>query len=107
MRSHRSVETGQLGMALLASDGNYTCNGNIAMLPTYCRVLLMARVQTIRSKQLTFRAYDHGTNCSIGDPFHETCNQLKYGSIQPPVYDLSKVSAPVVGGRDSEVPADR
>jgi hypothetical protein len=73
----------------------------------YERSAVLCCVQNFHSGELTFRAYDHGTNCSsVGDLVHETCNQLKYGSIKPPVYDLRKVTAPVVSaaGRDSNVP---
>jgi hypothetical protein len=29
-------------------------------------------------------------------PFRESCNQFEYGSEEPPIYNLSKVTAPVV-----------
>jgi len=48
------------------------------------------------SKELRFQRYDYGTNCSLARPFEETCNQAKYGSLLPPEYDLSKITAPVV-----------
>lgn len=39
----------------------------------------------------------YGTNCTVGVPFmQETCNLLKYGSLEPPAYDLGKITAPVV-----------
>lgn len=52
--------------------------------------------QMMVTKELRFQRYDFGTNCSIAQPFEETCNQQKYGSLTPTEYDLSKVTAPVV-----------
>lgn len=52
--------------------------------------------QMMVSKELRFQRYDYGTNCSLARPFEETCNQAKYGSLLPPEYDLSKITAPVI-----------
>lgn len=51
----------------------------------------------LQSKELRFQRWDYGTNCSVARPFEETCNQQKYGSMRPPEYDLSKITAPQVG----------
>ncbi len=53
-------------------------------------------MQMYYSKELRFQMFDYGTNCTVGEPFHETCNQMKYGSLKPPEYDLSKITANVV-----------
>jgi hypothetical protein len=58
--------------------------------------LLTPALQNLNRKNLEFEAWDYGTNCSIGAPFQESCNQMKYGSLKPYVYDLSKVTAPQV-----------
>lgn len=39
--------------------------------------------------------FDHGTNCSLR-AYYERCNQLVYGSMTPPEYDLGKITAPQV-----------
>jgi hypothetical protein len=41
---------------------------------------------------LPLQRYDFGANCENRTAFEETCNQQRYGSVQPPEYDLSKVS---------------
>ena len=53
-------------------------------------------VQNYYEKDLRFQMFDHGTNCSLSEPFKETCNQMKYGSLRPLEYDLSKITANVV-----------
>jgi hypothetical protein len=53
-------------------------------------------MQMYYQKNLRFQMFDHGTNCSLSEPFKETCNQMKYGSLRPPEYDLSKITANVV-----------
>jgi len=42
--------------------------------------------------------YDFGTDCNLNSPrrnktLSETCNQARYGQLQPPQYDLSQVTA--------------
>lgn len=61
-----------------------------------CVHVSLCALQNLNAADLEFKAWDYGTNCSIGAPFQETCNQMKYGSLQPYVYDLSKVTAPQV-----------
>jgi hypothetical protein len=36
--------------------------------------------------------FDFGSNCDNRTMFEESCNQQRYGSMQPPEYDLSRVS---------------
>ncbi|WIA20837.1 hypothetical protein OEZ85_005188 [Tetradesmus obliquus] len=51
--------------------------------------------QMLTDSQLRFQRFDHGTNCSSrNQQFGETCNQQRYGSLQPPEYDLSQITAP-------------
>ncbi|WIA20838.1 hypothetical protein OEZ85_005189 [Tetradesmus obliquus] len=51
--------------------------------------------QMLTDGQLRFQRFDHGTNCSHRNrPYDETCNQQRYGSLQPPEYDLSQITAP-------------
>eukprot|EP00879_Flechtneria_rotunda_P024438 GHRR01025908.1.p1 GENE.GHRR01025908.1~~GHRR01025908.1.p1 ORF type:complete len:203 (-),score=36.74 GHRR01025908.1:1176-1784(-) len=52
--------------------------------------------QQLTDKKLQFQMFDHGTNCKNRTWFAETCNQLAYGSLVPPEYDLGKVTAPQV-----------
>lgn len=40
--------------------------------------------------------WDYGTNCSVASQYRETCNQRAYGTLEPPAYDLSKITTPVV-----------
>ncbi|WIA37407.1 hypothetical protein OEZ86_014332 [Tetradesmus obliquus] len=50
--------------------------------------------QMLTDGQLRFQRYDFGSNCGNLTNHEETCNQHRYGSMQPPEYDLSKVTAP-------------
>eukprot|EP00878_Enallax_costatus_P034540 GHUV01038302.1.p1 GENE.GHUV01038302.1~~GHUV01038302.1.p1 ORF type:complete len:290 (+),score=48.85 GHUV01038302.1:665-1534(+) len=60
--------------------------------------------QMFRSPELQMRYYDFGTNCNAykwkplhgidKKPFYESCNQEKYNSTEPPIYDLTKITAP-------------
>eukprot|EP00775_Hariotina_reticulata_P011744 gene11744-11889_t len=62
--------------------------------------------QNFRSSDLELRQYDFGLACNLTKwtlgqgfrpkAFFETCNQLKYGSTEPPIYDLRRVTAPNV-----------
>eukprot|EP00775_Hariotina_reticulata_P003205 gene3205-3482_t len=59
--------------------------------------------QWLTDSRLRFQKYDFGTDCSNRTLWHETCNQQKYGTLEPPEYDLSQVKVPVFimqGGND-------
>lgn len=47
-------------------------------------------------KDLRFQQFDYGTRCNNTRPFHESCNQQKYGSTVPPEYNLGAITAPQV-----------
>lgn len=49
-----------------------------------------------KAKRIRYQQYDYGKNCSLAQPFQETCNQQKYGSLKPKEYDLANIKAPVV-----------
>jgi hypothetical protein len=59
-------------------------------------VLLLLLLQMMTMEGVHFQRYDHGTNCSRHEPFYETCNQQEYGSMEPPQYDMSRITAPQV-----------
>lgn len=44
-----------------------------------------------RAQFMPLQRYDFGSNCGNLTNHEETCNQHRYGSMQPPEYDLSKV----------------
>lgn len=60
--------------------------------------------QMFRDRSYTFRQYDYGTLCNRTKwvpghglqphPSMESCNQAQYGSLVPPVYDISRVTGP-------------
>ena len=53
-------------------------------------------MQQITNKKLSFPLYDFGTDCANLTRYKETCNQAAYGSLTPPEYDLTAITAPVV-----------
>jgi hypothetical protein len=56
-------------------------------------LLLLLLLSVTRIAVLAAAATRHGFQPK---PFRETCNAAEYGSSEPPVYDFSKVTAPVV-----------
>lgn len=46
--------------------------------------------------KIRFQRYDFGNDCNNRTRFQETCNQEVYGSMDPPEYDLSRITAPQV-----------
>jgi pimeloyl-ACP methyl ester carboxylesterase len=44
--------------------------------------------------KLRLQSYDHGTVCTNRTTFSETCNQERYGALEPPEYDLSLITTP-------------
>jgi hypothetical protein len=49
----------------------------------------------IEDKRLRLQHFDYGTDCGNLTRYRETCNQQKYGTLEPPEYDLTKIRVPV------------
>eukprot|EP01024_Parvocaulis_polyphysoides_P067720 TRINITY_DN8136_c0_g1_i1.p2 TRINITY_DN8136_c0_g1~~TRINITY_DN8136_c0_g1_i1.p2 ORF type:complete len:214 (+),score=22.22 TRINITY_DN8136_c0_g1_i1:133-774(+) len=65
--------------------------------------------QMVRYQGRYLRMYDYGTKCTKWIIFQQSCNQHKYGQVNPPVYDLREIEVQMVvfwGGKDLLADAD-
>jgi hypothetical protein len=76
----------------LAISAN-VATGGLAAFSLLLLLLLLLLLSVTHIAVVAVAAARHGFQPK---PFRETCNAAEYGSSEPPIYDFSKVTAPVV-----------